>query len=164
MNGHAPSNNTTAESQTRESAVSATAIASPPPPPATTSSRPCYIHYGQRSVKARIDPDVPLSEIVRDIVRHAHNPADGVLEQIRQLAASTQLQISEPPALFALREKDTGELITDENLPSYLARGVKYVVILAATSPLSFEQLHMANLHRAASDWAVHPSSKPRKW
>ena len=71
------------------------------------TQRPCYIYYGTRSVKARIDLDVPLDEI------------------IRQLAASSQLQIAEPAALFALREKDTGELVTEHNLPQFLERNVK---------------------------------------
>lgn len=60
---------------------------------------------GKRSVKARIDREVPLSEI------------------IRQLALSSQLGIKEPPSLFALREKDTGELVTEDNLGRFLERG-----------------------------------------
>lgn len=52
------------------------------------------------------------------------HPIDN-LKQIRQLAASTQLQIAEPAALFALREKDSGELVTETNLPQFLERNVK---------------------------------------
>ncbi|GAA5840995.1 hypothetical protein JCM11251_006778 [Rhodosporidiobolus azoricus] len=74
-------------------------------PKASSSSPICYIHYGSRSVKARIDREVPLAEI------------------IAQLAASSQLQVAEPAALFALREKDTGALVTEENLSRMLEKG-----------------------------------------
>lgn len=77
--------------------------------PKPVASPTLFVTYGERSVKARIDPEVPLAEI------------------IRQLAASSQLGVSEPPALFALRSKDDGELITDENLGRYLDRGQAYV-------------------------------------
>ncbi|GAA6032241.1 hypothetical protein JCM8097_007140 [Rhodosporidiobolus ruineniae] len=80
----------------------------PPPPPSQPLKQPTpasVIHYGTRHVKARIDAEVPLQEI------------------IRQLAASTQLQVAEPAALFALREKDTGTLVTEDNLERMLERG-----------------------------------------
>lgn len=73
--------------------------------PTVITSPTLYVTYGDRSVRARIDREVPLAEI------------------IRQLAASTQLGVSEPPALFALRGKEDGELITDENLGRYLDMG-----------------------------------------
>ncbi|KAK4706042.1 hypothetical protein P7C70_g158, partial [Phenoliferia sp. Uapishka_3] len=95
------------------------APASAPPTVATSSSAPTsptiYVTYGERSVKARIDAQVPLSEI------------------IRQLAASTQLGVSEPPALFALRGKEDGELITDDNLAKYLAKGQGFVLTSSPT-------------------------------
>ncbi|GAA5979861.1 hypothetical protein JCM5350_005522 [Sporobolomyces pararoseus] len=64
----------------------------------TTTSPTIYVYYGSRHVKARIDQEVPLEEI------------------IRQLTASSQLQISEPSSLFALRVKSTGQLVTCQNL------------------------------------------------
>ncbi|GAA5852412.1 hypothetical protein JCM8547_006773 [Rhodosporidiobolus lusitaniae] len=76
-----------------------------PQPPTTVPSPTVYVRYGSRQVKARIDPEVPLDEV------------------IRQLAASSQLQVAEPAALFALREKDTGALVTEENLSRMLAKG-----------------------------------------
>ncbi|GAA6003725.1 hypothetical protein JCM10207_003565 [Rhodosporidiobolus poonsookiae] len=87
--------------------VASTSTASPPTAIAAPAQKSptCFIFYGSRSVKARIDPDVPLQEVVR------------------QLAASTQLAVAEPAALFALREKDTGVLVTEENLPRMLQKG-----------------------------------------
>ncbi|GAA5988208.1 hypothetical protein JCM11641_001613 [Rhodosporidiobolus odoratus] len=88
-----------------------TSLASSTTPPPDSIPKPapaspvCYIHYGPRSVKARIDREVPLEEI------------------IKQLAASAQLAVAEPAALFALREKETGALVTEENLERMLAKG-----------------------------------------
>lgn len=47
-----------ATEQGRHSAIAANASAN------VGQQRPCYIYYGTRSVKARIDLDVPLDEIV----------------------------------------------------------------------------------------------------
>lgn len=80
--------------------------ATPLDPPRAVQSPTIHVHYGTRTVKARVDREVPLAEIVR------------------QLAASSQLAVSEPPALFALREKETGELVTDDNLSKMLDRGL----------------------------------------
>lgn len=82
----------------------ASVAASPGDAPTATAitSPTIYVHYGTRHVKARIDHEVPLEEI------------------IRQLTASSQLQISEPAALFALRVKETGQLVTKSNLHSLL--------------------------------------------
>jgi hypothetical protein len=77
----------------------------PSSPRAVTSNPVCYFHYGDRHVKARIDREVPLDEIVR------------------QLAASSQLAVAEPAALFALREKTSGILVTEENLTRMLEKG-----------------------------------------
>ncbi|GAA5889682.1 hypothetical protein JCM5296_002430 [Sporobolomyces johnsonii] len=76
-----------------------------PPTSQPPTSPTIYVNYGARSVKARVDREVPLDEI------------------IRQLAASTQLAVSEPAALFALRVKDSGELVTEENLSRLLEKG-----------------------------------------
>jgi len=73
-------------------------------PQTRTAPRANYFHYDQRSVKARIDPEVPLDEV------------------LRQLCASPQLAVSEPPALFALREKESGVLVTADNMRELLAR------------------------------------------
>ncbi|KDE05624.1 hypothetical protein MVLG_03996 [Microbotryum lychnidis-dioicae p1A1 Lamole] len=81
---------------------------SAPPPLAPVPPRPAptvYVTYGARSVKARIDREVPLDEI------------------IAQLVNSQQLAVAEPPALFALREKESGSLVTEENLDRFLDRG-----------------------------------------
>lgn len=77
-----------------------------------TQAQP-LIYTGSRSVKARIDREVPLAEI------------------IRQLAASSQLAVSEPAALFALREKETGELVTEDNLGKFLERALACVLVLS---------------------------------
>ncbi|GAA5914628.1 hypothetical protein JCM6882_001221 [Rhodosporidiobolus microsporus] len=90
---------------TTTASSSSTSDAHPHPPKASSSSPTCYIHYGTRSVKARIDREVPLHEI------------------IAQLAASSQLAVAEPAALFALREKDSGQLVTEENLTAMLEKG-----------------------------------------
>ncbi|KAM0786337.1 hypothetical protein ACM66B_001810 [Microbotryomycetes sp. NB124-2] len=71
---------------------------------------PTYIFYGSKSVKARISRDVPISEIVR------------------QLVTSQQLAIKDPPALFALRDKDTGELVTDDNVGHMLDRQAHFTL------------------------------------
>lgn len=51
-----------------------------------------------RTVKARIDSNVPLDEI------------------IRQLCSSPQLAVQGDPAMFALRDQKSNELVTDENV------------------------------------------------
>ncbi|GAA5907328.1 uncharacterized protein JCM6883_001171 [Sporobolomyces salmoneus] len=87
--------------------------------PTPITSPTIYVHYGARHVKARIDHQVPLEEI------------------IRQLTASSQLQITEPAALFALRVKETGQLVTSSNLDSLLlshsSTGTKNVFTLCSS-------------------------------
>ncbi|GAA5923740.1 hypothetical protein JCM1841_002029 [Sporobolomyces salmonicolor] len=95
---------------TGSTATPTTATADASSPTTLSASQPStsptiYVNYGARSVKARVDREVPLDEI------------------IRQLAASSQLAVSEPAALFALRVKDSGELVTEENLSRLLERG-----------------------------------------
>jgi hypothetical protein len=65
----------------------------------------------KRSVKARIDRNVPLAEIVR------------------QLCTSAQLGVQEPPALFALRDVANEELITGENLHLKLDAGSTFKLV-----------------------------------
>ncbi|GAA5933624.1 uncharacterized protein JCM15063_001364 [Sporobolomyces koalae] len=84
----------------RDSPGAASSTATP-----STTSPTIYVYYGQRHVKARIDWEVPLEEV------------------IRQLTASSQLQVTEPAALFALRVKDTGQLVTAQNLHPILRSG-----------------------------------------
>ncbi|GAA6026054.1 hypothetical protein JCM11491_003533 [Sporobolomyces phaffii] len=83
----------------------------------SASSPTIYVHYGHRHVKARIDHEVPLDEI------------------IRQLAASSQLQVAEPAALFALRVHDTGQLVTQDNLHALLASPTTKNVFTLGSSP-----------------------------
>ena len=61
--------------------------------------------YGEKVVKVRIDAGVPLKEV------------------IRQLCASSQLSVDGSPAHFALREKTTGVLATEESFPTLLLSG-----------------------------------------
>ena len=61
--------------------------------------------YGEKVVKVRIDAGVPLGEVVR------------------QLCASTQLAVEGSPLHFALREKTTGVLATEESFPALLVAG-----------------------------------------
>jgi engulfment/cell motility protein 1 len=65
----------------------------------------------KRSVKARIDRNVPLDEI------------------IRQLCTSAQLGVQEPPALFALRDVASEELVTFENLGQKLEAGACFKLV-----------------------------------
>ncbi|GAA5841843.1 hypothetical protein JCM9279_003127 [Rhodotorula babjevae] len=80
-----------------------------PPPPAPPRAH--YFHHGQRSVKARIDPEVPLDEV------------------LRQLCAAPQLAVTEPPALFALRERDTGILVTQDNMRALLEKASTFQLV-----------------------------------
>ncbi|BGP49709.1 hypothetical protein JCM10450v2_005614 [Rhodotorula kratochvilovae] len=97
----------------RPAPPSSSAAPAPPVPP--QAPRAHYFHYGQKSVKARIDPEVPLDEV------------------LRQLCASSQLQVSEPATLFALREKDSGTLVTQDNMRAMLATATVFQLV---SSPL----------------------------
>ncbi|WAQ91228.1 hypothetical protein PtA15_14A110 [Puccinia triticina] len=59
-----------------------------------------------RSVKARIDRNVPLDEV------------------IRQLCRSTQLALDEPAEMFCLRDASNNELITPDNVFSKIENGL----------------------------------------
>lgn len=78
-----------------------------PAPPSRPQLKAHYFHYSSRQVKARIDPEVPLEEIVK------------------QLCASSQLGVKEPAGLFALREREGGELVTEENVREMLEKGTQ---------------------------------------
>jgi len=86
-------------------------------PSSQSQSPTIHVHYASRHVKARIDPGVPLPEI------------------IRQLVSSSQLSISEPSTLFCLRIKESGQLLTPSNFHSLLTRevGKKNVLILGSS-------------------------------
>ncbi|GAA6049053.1 hypothetical protein JCM3770_003864 [Rhodotorula araucariae] len=93
-----------------------------PPPRPTPAAAPAPAHrpranyflYGDRSVKARIDPGVPLDEV------------------LRQLCASS-LRVSEPATLFALREIDTGTLMTTDNMRAMLATATTFQLVSSPT-------------------------------
>lgn len=73
---------------------------------AATKTPTIFVAHGSRTVKARVEPGVPLSEI------------------LRQLVASTQLGLGdEAPAQYALRAESSGLLLTEENMPSFLQEG-----------------------------------------
>ncbi|KAI5474607.1 engulfment and cell motility protein 1 [Pseudohyphozyma bogoriensis] len=85
-----------------------------------------FVSYGDRQVKARIDREVPLSEI------------------LRQLVASTQLGVSEPAALFALRTVG-GELITEDNLGAFLDVGGQPLVLTSSPTLEAVEMVEKLN-------------------
>ena len=78
----------------------------------------CRHSYEGKTVKTRIDHDVPLHEI------------------IRQLCLSPQLSLREPSSLFALRTNDDGVLVSDDNLASVLSQGAACVSSHPAPSRL----------------------------
>lgn len=49
----------------------------------------------------------------------------------RQLCASPQLSIQEPPALFCLRDASNNDLVTQENMAAKLAAGVSLKLVSA---------------------------------
>ncbi|GAA5998566.1 uncharacterized protein JCM10292_002788 [Rhodotorula paludigena] len=91
--------------------ASARLVAAPPEPKPAPAHKAHYFHYGTRSVKARIDPEVPLDEV------------------LRQLCASSQLQVAEPATLFALRDKDSGALVTQDNMRAMLEKATTFTLV-----------------------------------
>ena len=129
-------------SSSHSSPVPSSAQRAIPDPTPTTSTSPnqsptIFVSYGPRSVKARVDREVPLAEIIRQLAGEFIGAwllglgvwCDRLLtRQAHSLdSASSQLGITEPAALFALREKETGTLVTDENLLPFLDQGLSYV-------------------------------------
>lgn len=95
----------------------------PPASPPASQSPTIHVYYSTRHVKARIDPGVPLAEI------------------IRQLTQSTQLSISEPSTLFCLRLKSTGQLITPSNLHQLITSDPSKKNVLMLTSTPEMEAI-----------------------
>ena len=77
--------------------------------PAAARTDPIYVVYGTRQVKARIDPGVPLSEIVRQLVGS------------RQLGIVVQQHGQPGEQQFVLREKESGQLVTDDNVEELIS-------------------------------------------
>lgn len=69
-------------------------------------SRRYYFYWGEKRVKARIDPEVPLVEVVKQLVRS------------NQLAFEAKDAAN--PEAYALREHTTGVLVSDRNLGEML--------------------------------------------
>ncbi|GAA5991202.1 hypothetical protein JCM10908_006585 [Rhodotorula pacifica] len=97
------------------------------PPSATPSSttdkaqlsRPYYFHFGEKRVKARIDPEVPLAEVVKQLVRS------------NQLALDAK--DAAKPEQYALRERDSGELVSDKNLAEMLQSATYFDLVRSPT-------------------------------
>ena len=72
------------------------------------------VSYKGRSIRARIDTDVPITEIVK------------------QLVLSAQLNLQDKNAnLFVLRDSASYELVTAGNLQEKLRRGASFQLTLA---------------------------------
>ena len=83
-----------------------------PDPPQLASpqiaNRINLVTYGQSTIKALIDPSLPVQDV------------------IRQLCANAHLGVQEPPALFALRDDDNDELIDDANMAKKIEAGANF--------------------------------------
>lgn len=66
------------------------------------------VSYRSATIKALIDPSLPVSDV------------------IRQLCANSHLGVQEPPALFALRDEETEELIDDGNMERKIRDGKSF--------------------------------------
>ncbi|BGO95483.1 hypothetical protein NBRC10512_007738 [Rhodotorula toruloides] len=107
-----------------------------PAPPSRPQLKAHYFHYSSRQVKARIDPEVPLEEIVK------------------QLCASSQLGVKEPAGLFALREREGGELVTEENVREMLEKGTHFTLV---SSPM-LEAVEMVDKLRSTDPSTLKPA------
>lgn len=107
---HAPAPHRTGPTAGSSPSPSPSSILKPPPPKKEDKeqlSRPYYFYWGEKRVKARIDPEVPLVEVVKQLVRS------------NQLAFEAKDAAN--PEAYALREHTTGELVSDRNLGEMLA-------------------------------------------
>lgn len=66
------------------------------------------VSYRSATIKALIDPSLPVSDV------------------IRQLCANSHLGVQEPPALFALRDEETEELVDDGNMERKIRDGKSF--------------------------------------
>ncbi|SPO30783.1 related to Engulfment and cell motility gene 1 protein [Ustilago trichophora] len=73
------------------------------------------VTYGQSTIKALIDPSLPVQDV------------------IRQLCANAHLGVQEPPALFALRDDDNDELIDDANMAKKIEAGANFKLCSSPT-------------------------------
>ena len=73
------------------------------------------VTYGQSTIKALIDPSLPVQDV------------------IRQLCANAHLGVQEPPALFALRDDDNDELIDDTNMAKKIEAGANFKLCSSPT-------------------------------
>lgn len=79
------------------------------------SSRINLVTYGQSTIKALIDPSLPVQDV------------------IRQLCANAHLGVQEPPALFALRDDDNDELVDDANMARKIEAGANFKLCSSPT-------------------------------
>ncbi|GAC94933.1 hypothetical protein PHSY_002506 [Pseudozyma hubeiensis SY62] len=73
------------------------------------------VTYGQSTIKALIDPSLPVQDV------------------IRQLCANAHLGVQEPPALFALRDDDNDELVDDANMAKKIEVGANFKLCSSPT-------------------------------
>ncbi|KAE8212868.1 hypothetical protein CF327_g3519 [Tilletia walkeri] len=73
------------------------------------------VTYRNATIKAIIDPSIQVQDV------------------IRQLCANAHLGVQEPPALFALRDEETDELIDDANLARKIGAGASFKLCSSPT-------------------------------
>lgn len=73
------------------------------------------VTYNQSTIKALIDPSLPVQDV------------------IRQLCANAHLGVQEPPALFALRDDEDDELIDDANMAKKIDAGANFKLCASPT-------------------------------
>ncbi|KAE8207041.1 hypothetical protein CF335_g1434 [Tilletia laevis] len=73
------------------------------------------VTYRNSTIKAIIDPSIQVQDV------------------IRQLCANAHLGVQEPPALFALRDEETDELIDDANLARKIGAGASFKLCSSPT-------------------------------
>lgn len=81
----------------------------------TTGNRINLVTYKQSTIKALIDPSLPVQDV------------------IRQLCANAHLGVQEPPALFALRDDENDELIDDSNMARKIEAGSNFKLCSSPT-------------------------------
>ncbi|EPQ28461.1 uncharacterized protein PFL1_03764 [Pseudozyma flocculosa PF-1] len=81
----------------------------------TAGSRINLVTYKHSTIKALIDPSLPVQDV------------------IRQLCANAHLGVQEPPALFALRDDETEELIDDANMARKIEAGANFKLTSSPT-------------------------------